>query len=153
MRLKRNHYCKQNEEMLTDRWYRQTIAPKFLQIFEENEAFLQSLKDKNGEIQFSSYNPISYEINITPVVAEILKNNKYNLNHSLPVAVEKGMPLVFREYEWGDDLVKSPLFSVYEPTSDKKHVYPQVMIVPLMGFMEDCHRIGYGGGFYDRSIE
>mmetsp|Transcript_18233 Transcript_18233/g.28046 ORF Transcript_18233/g.28046 Transcript_18233/m.28046 type:complete len:108 (+) Transcript_18233:660-983(+) len=26
------------------------------------------------------------------------------------------------------------------------------MIVPLIGFIEDCHRIGYGGGFYDRTI-
>ena len=30
---------------------------------------------------------------------------------------------------------------------------PQVLVVPLMGFMDNCHRIGYGGGFYDRSIE
>lgn len=139
--------------MLTDRWYRTTIAPKFQHIFDENESFLKSIENKDGVVQFSSYNPISYEMNIIPVVAELLKNNKYNLNHSLPVVMEKGKPLVFREYEWGDDLVKSPLFTVYEPTSDKKHVYPQVMIVPLMGFMEDCHRIGYGGGFYDRSIE
>lgn len=28
-----------------------------------------------------------------------------------------------------------------------------MLIVPLMGFMDDCHRIGYGGGFYDRTIE
>ena len=27
-----------------------------------------------------------------------------------------------------------------------------MIIVPLMGFMEDCHRIGYGGGLYDRTI-
>ena len=60
---------------------------------------------------------------------------------------------MFREYKWGDDLVKSELFSVLEPRNDKKQVYPQVLIVPLMGFMEDCHRIGYGGGFYDRTIE
>ena len=40
-----------------------------------------------------------------------------------------------------------------EPTSDKNQVYPQVLIVPIMGFMEDCHRIGYGGGFYDRTID
>ena len=40
-----------------------------------------------------------------------------------------------------------------EPTPDKTEVYPQVLFVPLMGFMEDCHRIGYGGGFYDRTIE
>jgi len=60
--------------------------------------------------------------------------------------------LVFREYKWGDDLIKSDFFDVYEPRNDKKEVYPQVIITPLMGFMEDCHRIGYGGGFYDRSI-
>lgn len=49
-------------------------------------------------------------MNIIPVVAELIKNNKYNLNHSLPVVMEKGKPLVFREYSWGDDLVKSSLF-------------------------------------------
>lgn len=92
-------------------------------------------------------------MNITPVIAKLLENKDYNLNHSLPIVMEKDEPLVFREYRWGDDLVKSHLFSVYEPREDKKQVFPQVMIVPLMGFMEDCHRIGYGGGFYDRTIE
>ena len=40
-----------------------------------------------------------------------------------------------------------------EPTEDKPQIYPDVLIVPLLGFMEDCHRIGYGGGFYDRTIK
>ena len=91
-------------------------------------------------------------MNITPVITELLKTSKYNLMHSLPIVVKKDPPLVFREYNEGDQLIKSELFSVYEPTEDKKEVFPQVMIVPLMGFMEDCHRIGYGGGFYDRTI-
>lgn len=92
-------------------------------------------------------------MNITPVVSKLLQNGKYKLNHSLPIVTAPEMPLTFREYREGDELVKSSLFSVFEPSEDKKQVYPQVMIVPLMGFMEDCHRIGYGGGFYDRTIE
>ena len=92
-------------------------------------------------------------MNITPVMTELLKTSQYKLVHSLPIVIKNESPLVFREYNEGDELVKSELFSVYEPTPDKKEVFPQVMIVPLMGFMEDCHRIGYGGGFYDRTIQ
>lgn len=82
-----------------------------------------------------------------------MKVTELDLINSLPVVEEKEEPLVFREYNPGDELVKSELFSVYEPKKDKEQVYPQVLIVPLMGFMDDCHRIGYGGGFYDRTIE
>ena len=92
-------------------------------------------------------------MNVTPVIAKLLETSDLKLNHSLPIVDKKDEPLVFREYKWGDDLVKSELFSVLEPRNDKKQVYPQVLIIPLMGFMEDCHRIGYGGGFYDRTIE
>uniref|UniRef100_A0A7S3CLG2 5-formyltetrahydrofolate cyclo-ligase n=1 Tax=Strombidium rassoulzadegani TaxID=1082188 RepID=A0A7S3CLG2_9SPIT len=93
-------------------------------------------------------------MNILPVMRELISNQRdFKFNHSLPVVVESGQPLEFREYKWGDNLVKSHLFSVMEPSADKQKVYPQVMIVPLMGFQNDCHRIGYGGGFYDRSIE
>ena len=92
-------------------------------------------------------------MDVTPVMAKLLEHPDLNLKHSLPVVVEKDEPLVFREYKWGDELAKSHLFSVFEPLPSAKQVYPQVMIVPLMGFMEDCHRIGYGGGFYDRTIE
>ena len=91
-------------------------------------------------------------MNVTPVIAEMLRTSDMPLNHSLPKVVNLNEPLVFRSYKWGDDLVKSEFFDVCEPTDDKKQVYPQVLIVPLMGFMEDCHRIGYGGGFYDRTI-
>ena len=92
-------------------------------------------------------------MNVTPVIAKLLETSSLNLNHSLPIVDKKDEPLVFREYKWGDDLVKSEMFAVLEPRNDKKQVYPQVLIIPLMGFMEDCHRIGYGGGFYDRTID
>ena len=91
-------------------------------------------------------------MNITPVMKELFKSGR-KLNHSLPVVEERGMPLVFREHNEGDELIKSELFNLMEPSPEKLQVYPQVLIVPLMGFMDDCHRIGYGGGFYDRTIE
>lgn len=98
--------------------------------------------------------PIKYEMNIAPVMSGLLgEDNHGHYAHSLPVVVRKGEPLVFREYNYGDVLEASKLFNVLEPTEDKTQVYPQVLIIPLMGFMEDCHRIGYGGGFYDRTIE
>ena len=71
-------------------------------------------------IEISSYNPIAYEMNITPVVAKLLETSSLKLNHSLPIVEKKEEPLVFREYKWGDDLVKSDLFSVFEPRNDKK---------------------------------
>lgn len=157
LRLKRNNFAKNHEATLTDSFYVQHFLPKFEQILSDNKEFLETItKDEKNEskpIEISSYNPIAYEMNITPVIAKLLENSNYNLRHSLPIVTNKDEPLVFREYRWGDDLVKSHLFSVYEPRDDKKQVFPQVMIVPLMGFMEDCHRIGYGGGFYDRTIE
>jgi hypothetical protein len=77
------------------------------------------------KIEFSSYNPITHEMNITPVVKELIsRNSDLNLNLSLPVVVNNGEPLVFREYSEGDELMKSHLFEVMEPSPDKKQVYP-----------------------------
>ena len=49
-------------------------------------------------------------------------------------------------------MVKSKIKDIMEPTPDKKKVDPQILIVPMLGFTESCQRIGYGGGFYDRTI-
>jgi len=60
-------------------------------------------------------------------------------------------PLVFRRHDHGDKLVKSPrLFSLLEPSREKERVFPHLLIVPVVGFKEDCYRIGYGAGFFDR---
>ena len=63
----------------------------------------------------------------------------------------KGTPLVFREYEWSDTLIQGD-FNVMVPDESKRIAFPQVLIAPLVGFTEECRRIGYGGGFYDRTI-
>ena len=59
-------------------------------------------------------------MNISPVIEELLKTSKINLNHSLPVVVKEEVPLIFREYKRGDQMVMSNLFKVMEPKEDKK---------------------------------
>lgn len=95
--------------------------PKIESVLKENEQFLNNISSgQKSTIEISSYNPIDYEMNITPVIAELMKTTNLKLNHSLPIVVKEEIPLIFREYAEGDELVKSHLFKVYEPKEDKK---------------------------------
>lgn len=51
-----------------------------------------------------------------------------------------------------DELVRHSAFRVMEPPMAWPDAVPQVLIVPLLGFDEGCHRLGFGGGYYDRAI-
>ena len=122
LRLKRNNYSKNNAETLTDAFLVQSYLPKIQKILEDNSDLLKVLDKKSpkGRIIISSYSPISFELNINPVMQELMKVTELDLINSLPVVEQKEEPLVFREYTPGDELVKSELFSVYEPKKDKE---------------------------------
>lgn len=101
-----------HESQLSDSWYIQNYVPKLTQILEENEPFLNAIKKEDHEkIHISSYMPIKNEMNIVPIMQEILvSSSEHTYGHSLPIVVEKGLPLVFREYDDGDVLERSKLF-------------------------------------------
>lgn len=69
----------------------------------------------------------------------------------LPVVPGKAVPLIFRAWD-GGALVPGP-FGTSHPPEDAPLLVPQVLIVPLAGFDRAGNRIGYGGGYYDRSLE
>ncbi len=69
----------------------------------------------------------------------------------LPRIVEKGEPLIFHRWQPADELVGGPL-GVQEPSASALSFSPDVIIVPLLGFDNDGYRLGYGGGFYDRTL-
>lgn len=68
----------------------------------------------------------------------------------VPVMAGKGAPLRFREWTPGCALEGGP-FGVQIPVDGSWRV-PDVLIVPLLGFDAGGGRLGYGGGFYDRTL-
>jgi 5-formyltetrahydrofolate cyclo-ligase len=71
---------------------------------------------------------------------------------ALPRVAEKDAPLTFHRHLPGGALQKSP-FGIAEPPPDWPVVVPQILLVPLLAFDARGHRLGYGGGYYDRTIE
>ena len=70
---------------------------------------------------------------------------------ALPVMVGKGQPLVMRTWAPGD-ILEPAAWGIAEPSLDKLEVEPQVVLVPLLAFDMRGYRLGYGGGFYDRTL-
>ena len=69
---------------------------------------------------------------------------------ALPVVVAPGQALVFREWHPGVALASGPLGIPYPPSSQP--VAPTVALVPLNGWDDAGHRLGYGAGFFDRTL-
>ena len=70
---------------------------------------------------------------------------------ALPVVTAKDKPLEFRCWGIGDPLEQG-LFGTQQPSGDAPSVTPNVLIVPLLAYDADCYRLGWGGGFYDRTL-
>lgn len=69
----------------------------------------------------------------------------------LPVMEGKARPLIFRAWSPGDAMGKAQ-WGIAEPLPDKPVLEPDVILVPLLAFDAAGHRLGYGGGFYDRTL-
>jgi 5,10-methenyltetrahydrofolate synthetase len=69
---------------------------------------------------------------------------------ALPVAVALGQPLVFREWRPSGPLARG-LWKIPYP-ADGTEVVPTTLLAPVVGFDAACYRLGYGGGFFDRTL-
>ena len=69
---------------------------------------------------------------------------------ALPIVVEKGRPLVFRTWRQGEPLARG-VWNIPIPEGGEE-VVPDVVISPVVGFDPLCYRLGYGGGFFDRTL-
>jgi len=110
--------------------------------------FKRILKKLNlkKNINFGGYYPINSEIGCLDILKK-LEKNKFKI--SLPVT-KKNYDMDF--YEWSfQNSLKVSCQGIPEPNTKKK-VFPDVLIVPLVGFDKNKFRLGYGGGFYDRYI-
>jgi len=69
----------------------------------------------------------------------------------LPVVVGKGQPLLFRRWTPETKFIPGG-FGTQIPSPDEPEVVPERLIVPLLSFDAAGYRLGYGGGFYDRTL-
>ena len=96
----------------------------------------------------SAFLAIGEELDPEPLLAT-LQNQGHKL--ALPVMQAKGQPLLFRSWAPGAALVPR-MWGIREPDAGAPLVEPDVLLVPLLAFDRAGHRLGYGGGFYDRTL-
>lgn len=97
----------------------------------------------------SGYAPIRSEVDPLPLMKKIAARG---LSLALPVIAGLDRPLIFRAWTADTKLVRGPL-GIMQPDDEAEEVEPDIVIVPLAAFDRQGHRIGYGAGQYDRTLE
>jgi 5-formyltetrahydrofolate cyclo-ligase len=93
------------------------------------------------------YWPFRREINPLPFAERVVGSGG---EIALPVVVAKGQPLQFRLWSQGDRMERGA-YDIPYPAAGKP-VDPEVLVVALVGFDGAGYRLGYGGGYYDRTL-
>jgi 5-formyltetrahydrofolate cyclo-ligase len=97
----------------------------------------------------SAFYPIQDEPDTLALLGALAKHGFRTL---LPVTAARGAPLVFRQWRPGD-LTQVGAMNIPEPPASAPAFDPDLMFAPLACFDRRGHRIGYGAGHYDRTLE
>lgn len=108
------------------------------------EALADLLSGERGKI-VSLYWPINHEPNLIPLVERLP-----DIRFALPIVVEKGQPLTFSTWRKGEELARG-FWDIPIPAGGEA-VEPDILVAPVVGHDAACYRLGYGGGFFDRTL-
>jgi len=100
------------------------------------------------KITIAGYYPSNYEVNILSFLEKVSKK-KFKI--ALPVINSSG-GMSFKSWIFKEPLYVNK-FGILEPQSSKKKIIPDLIMVPLVAFDNRLNRIGYGKGYYDRSLK
>ncbi len=111
-------------------------------------ALSRLIEDLDRPLVVSGYMPIRTEIDPIPAMTELHREG-----HRICVPVVEGpeKPLKFRAWAPDTEMVEGAFGALVPDSGD--WLEPEVLITPLLAFDTRGYRLGYGGGFYDRSLE
>ncbi len=115
-----------------------------------NQALLARLADQVGHVAhqlIAIYSPIRNEPQLEPLARQWAGQGAAL---ALPVVDAVAQPLRFVSWRHGDPLVPGA-YGIARPVHDET-VRPTIIVIPCLGFDRRAYRLGYGGGFYDRTI-
>ena len=100
-----------------------------------------------GDRLVGAYVPFRREFNVTPLLVRLTEQGG---RVALPVVLGFGRPLEFRLWKPGDPMARG-VYDIPYPAGGEA-VQPDLVISPLVGFDDGRYRLGYGAGFYDRTL-
>jgi len=114
---------------------------------QEIEQRLHLLLAEQPAIILGIYWPFQAEFDPRPLIDWLIARGS---SAALPAVVDRKGPLEYRAWRPGEALVDG----VWDiPIPEKREtVIPQAVLAPLVGFDPDCYRLGYGGGYFDRTL-
>ncbi|MGB1953131.1 MAG: 5-formyltetrahydrofolate cyclo-ligase [Candidatus Puniceispirillum sp.] len=111
-------------------------------------AHVDALLERFGRGIYAAYLPIRSELSPLPLIARLAD---LSIQTAMPITPAPGNPLDFRLWATGDILDDGP-YDTKQPSANAPVCQPDVILAPMLAFDSACWRLGYGGGFYDRSI-
>ncbi len=92
--------------------------------------------------------PMGDEFDVRPLLTRLSERGHVC---ALPVVTARGEALVFRRWHKGDRLAQAG-FGTHEPGAHAAEIVPDIVLAPLLAFDDEGRRLGYGGGYYDRTL-
>ncbi|RID90094.1 5-formyltetrahydrofolate cyclo-ligase [Gemmobacter lutimaris] len=97
---------------------------------------------------FSAYWPIKGEPDLRPLMQDL---HREGIRIALPVVETRFAPLVFRQWTPDTAMVRGD-WNIPVPPAENARLLPDVALAPLVGWDEAGYRLGYGGGYFDRTL-
>jgi 5-formyltetrahydrofolate cyclo-ligase len=127
--------------------WRMALAPAIRRT--AGQLIAASLEDLIGERPgvLGVYWPFRAEFDPRPLIDALIASGR---SVALPVVIDRKGPLEYRSWAPGEPLAAG----VWDiPIPEKRDiVVPAMVLAPLVGFDRACYRLGYGGGYFDRTL-